>query len=250
VFDLERGGAIRLTHDGTTRAEWSPDGSMVAYTSVEAPGIERIYVMAADGSGRPRAVTSRTTVLDHVEAWSPDGARLLFHRHGPNFETEMFTRSPHEEEGEIASLGTGSGGDTGGFSPDGRWVAYRSAESGRNEIYVTPYPGPGGKVPVSTDGGDEPIWARNGEIFYRSGNRMMAVPVETSPALRIGRPQLLFESAYVPTGPSGRANYDVAADGQRLLMISTDSTAGSSPRQQIRVVLNWFEELKQRVPVR
>jgi hypothetical protein len=73
---------------------------------------------------------------------------------------------------------------------------------------------------VSTDGGDEAIWARNGEIFYRSGTRMMAVPVETSPALRIGRPQLLFESAYVPTGPSGRANYDVAADGQRLLMIS------------------------------
>ena len=86
------------------------------------------------------------------------------------------------------------------FSPDGHWLAYISDESGRYEIYVQPYPGPGGKWQISTEGGTEPVWNRNGrELFYRSGDKMMAVDIATQPSFAAGKPRMLFEGPYVPT---------------------------------------------------
>jgi hypothetical protein len=85
------------------------------------------------------------------------------------------------------------------FSPDGRWLTYISDESGRYEIYVQPYPGPGGKWQISTEGGTEPVWGHNGEIFYRSGNKMLAVDTTTHPSFSAGKPKVLFESPYVPS---------------------------------------------------
>ena len=139
-------------------------------------------------------------------------------------------------------------------SPDGRWAAYVSNESGRDEVYVRPHPGPGGKFPVSTSGGIQPAWGRNGELFYRNGDRMMAVPVSTMPTLKIGQPKVLFEGDYElgPGGPRTNSNYDVTPDGQRFLMVAPESTADTGQpafRPNINIVLNWFEELKRRVPV-
>jgi serine/threonine-protein kinase len=134
------------------------------------------------------------------------------------------------------------------FSPDGHWMAYVSNESGPNEIYVQAYPGPGGKWQISTEGGTEPVWSRNGrELFYRNGNKMMAVDVATQPSFTGGKPRLLFEGPYVPT-PATFPNYDVSSDGQRFLMLKPSESAEAAPTQ-INVVLNWFEELKRRVPV-
>ena len=135
------------------------------------------------------------------------------------------------------------------FFPDGHWIAYISDESGRPEIYVQPYPGPGGKWQISTEGGNEPAWNRNGrELFYRSGNKMMAVEVTTQPTFSAGKPKALFEGQYVPVSPglTGTA-YDVSADGQRFLMVK--ETEASISATQINVVLNWFEDLKRRAPV-
>jgi hypothetical protein len=133
------------------------------------------------------------------------------------------------------------------FSPDGRWLAYASDESSRFEIYVQPYPGPGGKWQISTDGGTEPVWNRNGrELFYRSGNKMIAVDIATQPGFAAGKPRILFEEPYLPTSATS-PNYDVTPDGQRFLMLKPTEQAQAAPTQ-IVVVQNWFEELKQKVP--
>ena len=112
---------------------------------------------------------------------------------------------------------------------------------------MQPYPGPGGKWQISTEGGSEPAWNRNGrELFYRSGDTMMAVDITAQPVFSAGRPTVLFEgrnwpiAGIVPT-------YDVSPDGQRFLMVKESEQAASAT--QINVVLNWFEELKRRVPV-
>ena len=119
-------------------------------------------------------------------------------------------------------------------------VAYESSEGGRTEIYVVPYPGPGGRSQVSTDGGAQPRWNRNGrELFFRSGARMMAVDVETWAAFRAGAARVLFERV--------SSDYDVAPDGTRFLMLKPSATAGDST--EIHVIVNWFDDLRRRVPL-
>ena len=131
------------------------------------------------------------------------------------------------------------------FSPDGRWLAYQSDESGRQEIYVRPFPGPGGRWPISTDGGTEPVWARSGrELFYRNGDKMMSAAVETKSTF--GKPKLLFEGHYETTIYTLLPNYDVSHDGQRFLM--TKSSNQESVRTQLNLVLNWSEELRRLSP--
>ena len=120
----------------------------------------------------------------------------------------------------------------------------RSNESGKFDVYVRPFPGPGGKWQISTDGGLQPVWARSGrEIFYRNGNKMMAVPVDVDPVFSAGKPSVLFEGEF--SAPDYIASqYDVARDGQSFVMIRQDETWPT----QIHVVQNWFEELKAKVP--
>ena len=128
------------------------------------------------------------------------------------------------------------------FSPDGKWVAYRSEETGRSEIYVVPYPGPGGRVPVSSGGGTGFRWSRSGrELFYRNGDKLMAVAIETSPTFRAGTPKLLFEKRY------HNVAWDVDADDKRFLIIHQPSLQQATA-EHLSVVLNWFEELRRRVP--
>jgi len=122
-----------------------------------------------------------------------------------------------------------------------------SNESGRYEIYVQSYPGPGGKLQISTDGGTEPAWNPNGrELFYRSGNKMMVVDVTSQTSFDASKPRMLFEGRFLPT-PATSPNYDVSRDGQRFLMIKAGGPGEQGPTQ-MNVVLNWFEELKRRVP--
>ncbi|PYV20907.1 MAG: hypothetical protein DMG27_21925, partial [Acidobacteria bacterium] len=133
------------------------------------------------------------------------------------------------------------------FSPDGRWIAYQSDESGRGEIYVRPFPGPGGKTLISPEGGTQPVWARNGrELFYRNGDKMMAAAVETEPVFAAVKPKLLFEGHYETGIYTYLANYDVSLDGRRFLMIKASEHEVAAT--QINVVLNWLEDLKRRVP--
>jgi Tol biopolymer transport system component len=128
------------------------------------------------------------------------------------------------------------------FSPDGRWVAYQSDESGRLEVYAQPFPGPVGKWRVSADGGAWPCWSRDGrELFYYFGNKMMAVDVKTGPVFAAGTPRLLFEGQF-------SSRYDISPDGRRFLMIQP--VEPPQPATRIELVLNWFEELKRLPPRR
>jgi eukaryotic-like serine/threonine-protein kinase len=121
-----------------------------------------------------------------------------------------------------------------------------SDESGRREVYVRPFPG-GGKTQISTEGGVEPVWARNGrELFYRIGDKMMATAIETKPVFAAAKPKLLFEGHYETSMYAFEPNYDVSPDGQRFLMIKA-SEQESAPTQ-LNVVLNWSEELRRLAP--
>ena len=130
------------------------------------------------------------------------------------------------------------------FSPDGQWIAYTSDESGRVEVYVRAYSGAGRKYSVSTDGGTEPVWSRDGrELFYRNGNAMMAADIRFEPELEVGEPRKLFQGNFQPA-PWLNPNYDVSPDGERFLMIRPTADA---PRE-IHVIVNWFQELERLVP--
>ncbi len=133
------------------------------------------------------------------------------------------------------------------FSPDGQWVAYIGREQGQLQVYVSPYSEPEVRWLVSgQEGGAEPVWSPDGsELFYRSGDQMMVVSVQTEPTFNPGRPRVLFEGSYFSSSIStGYQYYDISPDGQRFLMIKE---AGTGP-SQINVILNWFDELKRLVP--
>jgi hypothetical protein len=130
------------------------------------------------------------------------------------------------------------------FSPDGRWIAYSSDESGSWQVYAQPYGGAGGKVQISTDGGTEVVWASDGrELFYRNREKMMSVAVRAGSTFDAGKPRLLFEGPYAMGPIDGFTNYDLSRDGQRFLMIKNEQ--GSAPTR-LDIVLNWFEVLKRR----
>jgi eukaryotic-like serine/threonine-protein kinase len=244
LYDLSRETLTRLTFEGNANNPvWTPDGKRIAFdTSKEGP--VNIFWQLADGSGGLERLTS-SEYLQAPHSWSPDGQLLAFITASPTTgvdiwvlrlsdrKTQSFLRTPFTEGGPR-------------FSPDGRWLAYVSDESGRFEIYVQPYPGPGGKWQISTEGGTEPVWNPNGgELFYRSGERMMAVAIATQPSFTAGKPRMLFKGQYVPTVTTP-PNYDVSPDGQRFLMLK--SSEEEQKATQIVVVQNWFEELKRRVP--
>ena len=251
IYDVETGRRRRLTTDrGSGRAAWHPTGRQIAYTS-ESNGGAEIWLMNADGTGTPRQLTDLPGPA-HVDSWSPDGRTLAFHHHLPgDAPNEILTIAPDDPAAKPQPFVKGGfAAEDAVFSPDGRYIAYLSADSGRREIYVRPFPGPGPQIPVSVGGGREPVWGRNGEIFYRSvtGEQMMSVKVTTTPTLTVGAPTRLFEGIYFmqPNTGSPRPQYDVSTDGRRFLMLQPDRGI----RAQIIIVQHWFEELRRLVPTR
>jgi hypothetical protein len=126
-------------------------------------------------------------------------------------------------------------------------MAYVSNDSGRWEVYIQTYPGQGGRIQVSSEGGTEVVWARNGREIYRNQHQLMAVPIRTAPTLKVGKPSPLFESPFV-AGEPGLPNYDVSADGSRFLMIRAG--AEEAKPGPLNIVINWFDELRSRIPIR
>jgi Tol biopolymer transport system component len=241
TYDIQGDRLTRRTFEQGNFPLWTPDGKRITFQSTRI-GTQDLFWKPADGTGAAEQLLE-TALSKTPHSWSPDGKFLAYTEQNPTssgdiwllpFERERkpepFLRTPSAETGAV-------------FSPDGLWVAYRSNESGRQEIYVQPFPTTGAKWQISTDGGEEAIWARSGqEIFYRNGDKMMAVDITTEPVFTQGKPKLLFEGEYPAFGP--RAEYDVTPDGQRFLMIKESEQQVT----QINVVLNWFEELKRLVP--
>ena len=246
LYDLSRETLTRLTFEGNsnTGPVWTPDGKRIAFNSTKG-GPGNIFWQLADGSGGLERLT--TSEHNHVPmSWSPDGQLLAFIEINPTtgYDIWVLRLSDHKAQ---PFLRTPFNESVPRFSPDGHWLAYVSDESVRWEIYVQPYPGPGGKWQISTEGGTEPVWNPNGrELFYRNGNKMMAVDIATQPSFAAGKPRMLFEGQYQQTSATS-PYYDVSPDGQRFLMLKSSEQAQAAPTQ-INVVLNWFEELKRKVP--
>jgi Tol biopolymer transport system component len=179
-------------------------------------------------------------------AWSPDGKVLAFIEAGPQSGRGIWLLRADGDRMPQPLLQDAFNQGSPFFSPDGHWLGYVSDQSGRNEVYIQPFAGPGAKWQISTEGGTEPVWTRNGrEIIYRAGSKMMAVEVTSQPAFTASKPKLIFETVGNYIDISAGADYDVSADGQRFVMVKEDEQAAPT---QINVVLNWFEELKQKVP--
>jgi serine/threonine-protein kinase len=248
LYDLSRDTLTRLTFEGVLNSYpvWTPDGKRIAFMSNKEGPLNLFWQMADGSGGLERLTTSQ--YVQGPNSWSPDGQLLAFNEFSPVTGADIWVLRLSDHKAQ-PFLQTKANETSAQFSPDGRWMAYVSDESGRNEVYVQPYPGPGGKRQISTDGGGEPVWNPNGrELFYRNGDKMMAVDILTQSAFTAGKARLLFERQYVPASfAAPYRNYDVSPDGQRFLMVKANEQTDAAPTQ-INVVQNWFEELKRRVP--
>ena len=249
VFDRERSNLSPLVRDEHYNHYplWSADGARIAFTSAR-DGAREIYTRAADGTGPMHRLTE-DEISQWPLAWSADGrtmAVVVQVTPGGQGPFDIHLLSPDGEEHTSRPLfdSPASEGQP-DLSPDGRWIAYRSDESGRDEVYVQRFPELGGRIKISTDGGTSPRWSADGaELYYRNGSAMMAVTVGNADAsLDVGLPGLLFDGPYL--NDSGR-NYDIAPDG-RFLMVRLADDANLT---QVHVVVNWLAELQAVLPPR
>ncbi len=244
IFEPSTGTLRRLPSEGSDGIPlWAPDGRSLTYISPRA-GAWSIFRRPADGSGAPELLVTGESPLS-PSSWSPDGRVLLYTEADPKTRGDIWILAPGRDRRPRPLLRTQADEWGAVFSPDGRAIAYTSDESGRNEVYVQPFQGPGERRQVSREGGYGPIWSRTGsEIFYRSGDSVLAESVTTRPALLLEAPRVLFEGRF--EGPSaGSPNYDVTPDGRRFVMVGGGRQDSGATR--LNVVLGWFEEMKRRV---
>jgi serine/threonine-protein kinase len=256
VLDLERLTLQRLTFDpGNNRGVvFSPDGRRIAF-SRQLGDTEEIYWQAADGSGSPEALTEGSGMPMHPMDITADGATLLYAK--SNLPRDIFMIPLAGPAGPGTPLLSGPASEGGpAVSPDGRWLAYSSDESGDYEIYVRPFPDvDAGRWQVSRGGGVHPQWSRDGtELFYLEVRdpdvAMLAVPVEPGQSFRPGAPTELFAGPYFYGATVSSSDvYDVAADGRFLMIKEPEAADGGQTQPDIVIVENWFEELKRLVPV-
>jgi len=243
IYEAAGGVPTRFTSDPALESApiWSPDGKRVVFQSLRRSHPD-LYEKASDGSGSEELllVSERTK---YPNDWSPDGRNLLFRAIDAKTNFELWVL-PAGSRDPVSYLKAAFGVSHGQFSPDGRWVAYASNESGKWEIYVAPFPGPGGDWKVSSAGGAEPRWRRDGkEIFYLAPDgKMMAVPVVVESSFEAGTAAPLFQTRRRERiSATDLFSYDVSADGQRFLVNTDVGEVASSP---LNLLLNWTADSK------
>ena len=242
IYDIPRGTLGRLTSSSfmNNNPVWAPDGERIAFRSDRDGSFANLYVQSISGTGKAERVTNSVHIQD-AGSWSPDGRLVAFDEFSLNTGFDLWTVDLVEDRTTTPYLQTEFNEEAPSFSLDGRWIAYQSDATGRDEIYIGPFPASTHRWQVSTEGGVEPRWSSDGrELFYRNGRKLMAVDVRTGAEPILGKPIALFETS------EGIGNaFDVAPDAQRFVMI--DESADPLPRY-LNLVLNWDEELKRLVP--
>jgi len=232
----------RLTREGYCRSPlWTPDGGRVVFGHRRKP--LNLAWQSVDGAGDIQQLYMSPHYAT-AYCWLPDGRQLAFTDFDPDEGQDIWIL-PVEEGCPPQPLIKTPATEWGpAFSPNGRWIAYVSDRDGQYQVYVKPYPAMDDQWPVSDGFGEEPIWSPTGdELYYRDGDKWMAVSISTEPEFATGVPRLLFEGPYLNV--PGRS-YDISPDGQRFVVLEPEHD--DSAVQQIHVVLNWFEELKRLVP--
>jgi len=249
TFDVERGTLTRLSFDGQEGTNdfpiWTPDGRRVIYSG-NVGGKHGLYAVPADARAKPTQLFA-TVSAALPRSVTPDGKTLIYSEPGPDQRARLMML-PIPVDGPIGQPkplhpdAAGAESDA-QLSPDGRWIAYESNESGGTEVYVQPFPGPGPKTRISLDGGSTPRWSKDGrELFYWARvpvARLMTVDVVSSPDFRAGTPRELFQQPSTTT-------WDITPDRNRFLVELSARATGST----LAIVTNWFEELRRRVPAR
>jgi serine/threonine-protein kinase len=255
VYDLNRGTATQLTTEGKVWAiTWTPDGKRVIFDWRGFGTLHFLYSQPADGSS-PMERLSMPGMNQDLGSFSPDGATLAFEENHPETGEDILLLDLRSRR-VTPFLNSKANEMDPTFSPDGRWLAYESDESGRLEVYVRPIRGPGGKWQISSDGGNQPLWARSGkQLFYRQTvgdgiakvSQVWAVDVRTDGSFAAGKPRLMFKTLVWFQNSIPPRCWDISLDDQRFLMVQLEERK-SQPLTEMILVTNWFEELKRLAP--
>ena len=233
VYDRDRGVLMRIVATGglNNAPVWTADCKDLLYDTVGSSGKRGIYRIAADGSSAPQLVRE-TALNSHITSVAGGYAAVMVN--DPVTSADLWLLSIGDQYDLRPFKQTPAAERQGTLSPDGHWMAYASNESGRPEIYVEPVPGPGGRWQISTDGGEQPRWVRNGrEIVYRNGTKMMSAAVQIQPKFGAAKPVELFDRKFDRGGSVG--GFDVTPDGQTFVMTRSEQ---ANPTE-IRVVVGW-----------
>jgi serine/threonine-protein kinase len=258
IYDWARDTMSRLTFDGAEKlsAAWTPDGRRIAFATRRLTGESTLYWQHADGTGEAQRLTM-SAIAQVPTSWHPSGRFLAFVENTRASNLDIFILPMEGDEtsgwkpGKPIPLVNGPGNEVDGiFSPDGRWIAYSSTESGQSEVYVRPFPGPGGRWQLSTGGGAHPAWSRaRHELFYETfDEHVMVVPYTVNGESLIGeKPHLWSDQRLVPR-PGGRHAFDVHPDGERIAGAVARETT-TLKQDKVVWVSRFFDELRALAPV-
>ena len=245
IYDFERNSLTPLgSSPGSSQSPvWSSDGARIIYRGTRQ-GFRNVWWRPADGSGVEERLTTKQDTTHSPTSVSPDGRWLMYNENSTQAGGVGIwlialdgDRTPHQ------LFPTSAGESDGQFSPDGKWVAYQASVSSRQEIYVSPFPGPGPRRQVSTDGGQEPLWSHDGhELFYQNGGRMMSVTVTPGAEWSSSAPHVVNEGRFLRS-INGNTPWSIGKDGTRFLRIQLIEEDRAITR--IDLVLNWFSELEE-----
>ncbi len=248
VYDLSRGTNSQLTGEGKASYPfWSPDSKRLGFAWHKSL-VANLFCQPYDGSSPMERLTT-SKYSQNAGSWSSDGKTIAFVDSRPDTGFDIALLDVHT--GRVTPFVNSQFSERyPEFSPDGRWIAYSSDESKRDEIYVRPFPGSNMKYQVSSEGGRQPLWARNGkQLFYLWPNQVWVVDVYTDGAFTTSKPRLLFEKTGFGSDASPIRGYDLSLDGQRFLMVK-DGQRKPTPVTELILVQNWFEELKRLCPAK
>jgi len=241
IFNIKRKTLNRFTFDGVNRSpKWSPDGKNIAFRRYDANGKRTIFIKPSNGIGKEKKIVSVESE-SYLDQWTKDGKYLILEgaKKGREFNITAIPLKGGKKKWDYLDSKYDEYG--GNVSPDGKWMAYLSKESGSYQIYVSSFPEKIGKWQITTDGGEEPRWSPDGKtIYYKNDTNLMSVPISFSPTFTPGIPKVVITDFPLLSAASG-ISYDISNDGKYFI---TTAPLKEGEFKNISVVLNWTEEVK------